>query len=108
MKFYSEKTHKLYDTQADLIKAEGLLDKMQAEKLAKEKAAKEQRAIRAKAVESAIKEAREANAKANELLNNFVHDYGSFHTSFSTENTFKRDTAIDSFINQVFAFLGEG
>ena len=110
MKYYSEKTRKLYNTEAELIKAESLLAKLEAEKVAKEKAAKEQRAARAKAVEEALKEANLAKAKATKLLNDFVQDYGSFHTSFSnvkTPDEKTQDSVVNDFIKQVFSFLGE-
>ena len=75
MKFYSELTKKLYDTQEDLHKAEIALTKSKAD-----------RAERAKEVEKALKEANEANKKANKLLQEFVKDYGSFKTTIKDEN----------------------
>lgn len=110
MKYYSEKTRKLYDTEADLLKAEALIAKVEAEKAAKEKAAREQRAARAKAVEEALKEANLAKAKANKLLNDFVRDYGSFHASFSNvkdANDKTQESIVNDFVKQVFSFLGE-
>jgi len=44
------------------------------------------------------------------LLNDFVRDYGSFHTSFSnvkTPDEKTQDTVVNDFIKQVFSFLGE-
>lgn len=75
MKFYSELTKKLYDTQEDLREAEVALTKSKAD-----------RAERAKEVEKALKEANEANKKANKLLQEFVKDYGSFKTTIKDEN----------------------
>ena len=75
MKFYSELTKKLYDTQEDLQKAEIALTKSKAD-----------RAERAKEVEKALKEANEASKKANKLLQEFVKDYGSFKTTIKDEN----------------------
>lgn len=75
MKFYSELTKKLYDTQEDLQKAEIEVTKSKAD-----------RAERAKEVEKALKEANEANKKANKLLQEFVKDYGSFKTTIKDEN----------------------
>ena len=60
MKFYSDVTKKLYETQEDLIKAE---------KEIKDK--ESNRAKRAKEVETAISAAESAQKKANKLLNDF-------------------------------------
>lgn len=86
MKFYSELTKRLYNTEKELIEAETKVKNAEAEKIAAEKAKKEARAIRAKEVENAIKEAAKAQEKASTLLKNFVNDYGYFHTSYTTED----------------------
>ena len=75
MKFYSELTKKLYDTQEDLQKAEIEVTKSKAD-----------RAERAKEVEKALREANEASKKANKLLQEFVRDYGSFKTTIKDSN----------------------
>ena len=104
----------MYDTETELIKAEGLAAKAEAEKIAKEKAAKEQRATRAKEVEQALKDADAAKRKANQLLNKFVEDYGYFHTSYTLEDKNKStvtakdyETFANDFVKQVFSFLGK-
>lgn len=81
MKYYSEETKKLYDSEEELAKAEEVVKEAREkrEQLLKEK--KEQRAARAKEVEDAFKEAKEAADKANKLLSEFCKDYGSFHTT---------------------------
>lgn len=112
MKYYSEKLRRLYDTEAELTKAEGLAAKVEAEKAAKEKAAKEHRAERAKEVEEALKAAETAKAKANKLMSAFVNDYGSFHTSYTlkdvnTDSAGTVNNVFDDFITQVFSFLGK-
>jgi hypothetical protein len=81
MKFYSEQLKKLFDTPEELLAAE---EKVNAAKRAEEEKKaqlKAQREQRAKEVEDAFKIAAEAQKKANELLNAFVKDYGSFHTT---------------------------
>lgn len=75
MKYYSQLTKKLYDTQAELQKAEIAMTKSKAD-----------RAERAKEVEKALKEATEASKKANKLLQDFVKDYGHFNTTIKDEN----------------------
>lgn len=72
MKYYSEITKKIYDSEKDLKKAEFEIQKQNEEK----EKLRSQRAERAKEVEAAYK-------KANELLDAFVNDYGSFHMTFA-------------------------
>lgn len=72
MKYWSDITNKVYDTQADLEKAEAEVTNK-----------KNQREVRAKEVESAIAEAQESAKKAHDLLVSFCEDYGSYHTSIS-------------------------
>lgn len=81
MKFYSELTKKLYDTQEELTKAEVAMTKQKAD-----------RAERAKEVTEAIKEATEATKKAEKLLRAFVKDYGSFKTTIKDEDVKSTDS----------------
>ena len=81
MKYYSEQLNKLFNTSEELKAAE---DKVNAAKKAEEKKKaqlKAQRETRAKEVEDAFKVAYDYTKKANELLNAFVKDYGSYHTT---------------------------
>jgi multidrug resistance efflux pump len=83
MKFYSEQLKKLFDTPEELLAAE---EKVNAAKRAEEEKKaqlKAQREQRAKEVEDAFKFAAEAQKRANELLNAFVKDYGSYPTAFT-------------------------
>lgn len=91
MKFYSELTKKLYDTQEDLQKAEIEVTKSKAD-----------RAERAKEVEKALKEANEASKKANKLLQEFVKDYGSFKTTIKDENVDANSIFWDVFDKFIF------
>lgn len=81
MKYYSEELKKLFDNKDELTKAESKAKEVALAKEEKEKALREERAARAKEVEDAFKAVRDAEKKANELLNKFVKDYGSFHTT---------------------------
>ena len=83
MKYYSEVTSKLYNTEEQLAIAEKNVKKMQEIKEKAEKEKKEARAARAKEVEEAFKAAKEAQVKANKLLSAFTKDYGYFHMSYS-------------------------
>lgn len=62
-----------------------------------------ERKDRAKAVEEAFKAAREAEAKANELLRDFVKDYGSWHYSFTSDNI-PSASWVDTFWQNFFRF----
>ena len=77
MKYYSEITKKVYDTEDALVAAEKEVS-----------TAKEQRSLRAKEVEDALLKAREAQKEATDLLNKFVKDYGSFKTTIRDANPF--------------------
>ena len=97
MKFYSEITKQLYDSENQLKLAEEKVKKAEAEKLAAEKAKKEARATRAKEVEKALKDANEAQEKAIQLLKDFTKDYGYFHMSYSTDDAEKVTKKTDNF-----------
>lgn len=73
MKYYSEKTNKIYETEKELRLAEKDF----------EEAKKSKRAEDAKHVEDLYKEAYEAYKVANEAMHKFVKEYGSFHTSIT-------------------------
>ena len=97
MKFYSEVTKKLYSTEKELL---------EAEKEAKAKKLKEDRAARAKVVEAALKGAESAKKKADMLLNDFIKDYGYFHTSYTSNNALSGND-LNDFVSRLFSFLGE-
>lgn len=82
MKYYSDKTKKVYDTVELLEAAELAHDKAQEAELAK------QRDRKTRAAE--VKKAREAlkNAQKNyqDLMNKFIKDYGSYHETYSNES----------------------
>lgn len=67
MKYYSEQTKKLYDSQEELNNAEKAFEEKKAVELKK----KEERATRAKEVEDAYD-------KYVELLDKFIKDYGYY------------------------------
>ena len=76
MKFYSEKTQKLYNSIEELKNAEKELAKQEEE----EKAKRDARAKRAKEVEDAYKHYKD-------LLDAFIKDYGSYHMSINDSNS---------------------
>lgn len=78
MKYYSDLTKKLYDTEADLKKAEIEVTKSKAD-----------RAEKAKEVTKLLQEANEASKKANKALADFVKEYGSFKTTLTDKDVSK-------------------
>jgi len=84
MKYYSEKTQKLYNSEEELTKAENALVKVEAE----EKAKKEARGKRAKEVV-------EAYENYEKLLKDFLKDYGNFHMTIN-----EPESLFDFFFNR--------
>ncbi len=80
MYIYSEKTKKRYDTVEECVKAEEEFDKAVAEEKEKKERLANERKERAKEVEDAFK-------NANDLLNKFIKDYGSFHATYTSDNS---------------------
>ena len=87
MKYLSEVTNKAYDTVDELNAAEEKVLSARKAREAVEAEKKAKREERAKEVETAIKEALDAQEIANQKLQAFCKDYGTFHTSFKTADT---------------------
>ena len=81
MKYYSDKTKKMYESVEELETAETKFDEEHKAELA----LKEERAAAAKEVEEAYKKANDAYAEARGKLNDFISKYGSFHRTFTSE-----------------------
>jgi hypothetical protein len=86
MKYFSEKTKKLYDSEEKLREEETAFDAKQAKIVAEKKALAEARKERAAQIEAAYKEWQDKEAEAYEskknfleMRNAFIKDYGSFH-----------------------------
>lgn len=110
MKFYSEITKKLYDTEADLNDAESEIKRAECEKKARETKLKNERAARAKVVDAAFEDYRKAKeiakkkySDANDLLDAFVKDYGTYHVSISEKN--KRADNFDELFSELINSL---
>lgn len=100
MKFYSDVTKKLYETQAALVEAEALELKKKAEVEEKQK----QRGERAKEVEAAYKAILEAQTKYAELKNKFIEDYGSFHMTVTEKTPTGKLSDLNDLIDLLFNF----
>ena len=81
MKYYSDKTKKLYDSVELLTAAETEFDKENAAKIK----AQEERKARATEIEAARKEVLVAQERYNKLVNKFIKDYGSYHSTITRE-----------------------
>ena len=104
MKYYSDVTKILYDSEKDLVADETKVKEEAERKAAETKKKNETRATRAKEVQEALKAATAATDKAQELLSKFVKDYGYFHTSFSVDDlkgdkTEKTEVSFHDFVN---------
>lgn len=81
MKYYSELTDNLYDTQEELEMAE----QKEQKKKEQEKVKKAERAAAAKEVEKAFLDADAAKKSAMDKLTDFCVKYGSFRTSIDSD-----------------------
>lgn len=107
MKFYSEITKKLYDTEKELVKAENEIKVKEIAAREAEIKKKAERKNRAKEVEEALKVANDAQNKAIQLLKDFTRDYGYFHISYTKDDvkSDKSDKAdFFSIINDFISF----
>lgn len=93
MRYYSEKTGKIYNTPEEVEAAESALDK-EIKELEK---AKEERKLAAQRVKA-------AREKADEELRKFCEKYGSYHDTIAEKNVIHRpsDILVDLLFNLPF------
>ena len=82
MKYYSDKTKKLYETVEDLTKAEKAYDEVHAAELKKA----EEKRRRAEEIKAARKVLIDAQNAYSKLMNQFIKDYGSYHETYRDED----------------------
>lgn len=87
-RYYSDITNKLYDSMDDLEKAEKNTIAEREEKKAKEQKKADERKARAQEVDDLRKAYVDARKAYSEALEKFCKDYGTYHTSISTDNLF--------------------
>ena len=87
MKYFSDVTKKVYDTVDELNNEETKIIEARKAQEAAVAEKKAQREARAKEVEEAIKVALDAQKVANDKLQAFCKDYGTFHTSLKNADT---------------------
>lgn len=97
MKYYSEKTMKVYDKVEELNTAEKEYDEAHAAEIAKKKERKE----RAEEIDEARKQVIEAQKHYDELIDKFVKDYGSYHTTYT-----KNDGTLLSTTDLIYKLFG--
>lgn len=100
MKYYSDVTKEVYDTQEALVKAEDAEVQKQAE--AEQKA--KQRKERAKEVEDAFKAVLDAQAHYTELKNKFIEDYEGFHMTVRHKSPVKWAADFSDLLDFFFGF----
>lgn len=106
MKYYSEVTQRLYNTEKELHDAETKVKLAEEAKKKAEVAKTAERATRAKEVEAALKEANTAQSKAIKLLKEFTKDYGYFHTSFeASDDKDEEESLANDFFDIFHSFL---
>lgn len=99
MKYYSEKLKKVYDTVEQLDTAEKEYDEAHAAEIAKQK----ERKARAEEISNARKDAIKAQEHYDELIKQFVKDYGSYHATYTDENSGELSNVMDVFY-KLFGF----
>lgn len=87
MRIISEKTGKEYKTVAECEAAEKAYDEKVAAEKAKKEALAATRKARAAEVEKAYEAAKAAQKNYNEILNLFLKDYHSYHTTIKSDDT---------------------
>lgn len=105
MKFYSEITRKLYDSEEELKKVENEIKVKEIAAKEAEIKKKAERTKRAKEVEEALKVANDAQSKAIKLLKDFTHDYGYFHMSYTKDDVKSNDNDNFDFFSVLSNFL---
>jgi hypothetical protein len=81
MQYYSEKTKKIYATQQDCEAAELKYDQDMLREQTKDAQLKAERARRAKEVDDAYQAVVAAQRHYDEVLEKFLQDYHSYHTT---------------------------
>lgn len=100
MKYYSEKLKKLFDSEAELVKAENAAT---AEATKQEKLRKE-REEAAKAIDEKLKEKIRVTKEYNNMLADFCKKYGKYHKTI-TDRDISAYTGGDLFLDTILSFI---
>ena len=97
MKYYSDVTKKLYDSEQECAEAEALVLKKKQEEEAAAAKKSQERKVRAEAIDASYEKLMAAQKEYSQLVYDFVKDYGSYHKTYSKTG----DDALDS----IWSFL---
>ena len=100
MKYYSDVTRQVYDTEDALKQAE----EAEAKRLAEIEEKNKKRGERAKEIEEAYKAILDAQAHYTELRNKFIEDFGSFHMTVSNKSPVRWSTDFTNLFDFFFNF----
>lgn len=100
MRYISDKTGKVYETEEKCLAAEKAYDAEQEQKALAKKQKDEARAMRAKEVESAYKAYSDARKAYHDKLEAFTKDYGSFHMTIKND----ADNILKTFFDDFWMF----
>lgn len=100
MKYYSEKLKKLFDSEAELTKAENAVT---AEAAKQEKIRKEREAA-AKAIDEKLKEKVRVTDEYNKMIADFCKKYGKYHKTI-TNSDIPSYTGVDPFLDVILSFI---
>ena len=107
--FHSDLLNKNFATEKEAVEAErAYQEKVKQEQMRKAEEQKRlekiraERTARAKEVDAAFKAAIEARKHANELLDKFIKDYGSFHATFAEGSEKDPNGNADKFFKDLF------
>lgn len=78
MKYYSEVTKQMYDTEQDLLAAEQKIKEAEEKVAEKKRRLKEEKAARTKEMNQAFDDLAAARKRVNDLLLKYTQDYGYF------------------------------
>lgn len=100
MKYYSEKLKKLFDSEAELVKAENAA----ATEATKQEKIRKEREAAAKAIDEKLKEKVRVTDEYNKMLSDFCKKYGKYHKTI-TNNDIPAYTGADPFLDVILSFI---
>ena len=84
MKYFSEKLNKVFESEQECVEAENKFELAKQEKKEKEKRLTQERKERAHEIEEQYKKIIDDRKEYRRLVDDFIHDYGSFHCTFKS------------------------
>ena len=100
MKYYSEKLKKLFDSEAELMKAESAA----TEEATKQEKLRKEREAAAKAIDEKLKEKIRVTKEYNSMLADFCKKYGKYYKTI-TDSDIPVYTGGDPFLDAILSFI---